>query len=203
MAQLHIPEWIESDELILRPFTLDDADQVYYALFSDPAVTEFLPIPTHPNVDFTRLYLNACIASWEGRGPNRTWGMFAKADGKLCASIELNIFLPRVEFGVAISQRPGYRRRRAGLTMLKKLIDWLMAQPEVYRLYACCDPEGKAAVTMEKLGFAFETRLANWEPRPNRNLSAADALVFVKTKAPIQRTAVTEATESVVTPIAM
>lgn len=182
MTHLQIPEWIESDELILRPYTLADADQVYYALFSDPAVTEFLPMPTHRSVDDTRVYLNACIANWEGRGPTRTWGIFAKADGRLCASIELNIFLPRVEFGVAISHRPGHQRRRAGLAVLRKLIDWLMAQPGVYRLYACCDPQGKAAGTMERLGFVFETRLTNWEPRPNRNLSAADALVFVKTK---------------------
>lgn len=185
MAPFEIPQWIESDALIVRPFTPADADQAYYALFSDPAIMEFLPMRTHQSVAETHVYLNASIANWESKGPVRTLGMFSKVDGRLCGSIELHINLPRVELGFAVSRRPGYQRRRASLAILRKLIDWLMAQPQIYRVYACCDPQGQAAVTMERLGFTLEARLTNWEPRPNRNASVADALMFAMTKAPV------------------
>lgn len=183
MTAFRPPACIETDELILRPFMLADADQIYYAFCSDPRVTEWLPMPTHRSVEQTRAYIGWCVLGWE-RGVTFTWGLFGKTDGRLCALIELNVLLPRVELGVVTSSRPGHVRRKAGLSVLKKLTEWLIGQPQIHRLYACCAPEGKAAATMERLGFKFEGRLPNWEPRPNRNLSAGDVLMFAKTKPP-------------------
>ena len=51
---------IETDRLILRRYTADDAEAMFKNWASDPEVTRFLTWPTHTGVDVTR----EVIASW-------------------------------------------------------------------------------------------------------------------------------------------
>jgi [ribosomal protein S5]-alanine N-acetyltransferase len=96
--------------------------------------------------------------------------------------IELKPTLPRVEIGVIISRHGGARRRRAGVLALQELIDWLIEQPGVYRVFACCAVDGAAHSSIERLGFVQEARLTNHEPRPNRGLAAADSYLYALTR---------------------
>ncbi|MFC0402402.1 GNAT family N-acetyltransferase [Paraburkholderia rhizosphaerae] len=177
------PTIIETDELRLRPFTDADADALFDALLGDPSVTEWLPFPTHRNAEETRTFIRSCRLGWSSR-TCFTWAMEDRDTGRLVAAIELQPTPPRAEIGVITSRREGHRRRRAGLATLLKLIGWLLAQPQLCRIHAYCAPEGDAASTMTRLGFTLEAKLVNWEPRPNRNLAAGDALLFAITRAP-------------------
>ena len=56
---------IETERLILRRFTLEDADKMYHNWASDPDVTRFMPWPTHSNVEVTREVLTEWIAAYE------------------------------------------------------------------------------------------------------------------------------------------
>lgn len=175
------PTIIETDELRLRPFVDDDADALFEALLGDPVVTEWLPFPTHRSVAQTRAFIQHCRLGWASR-TRFTWAMEDRQTGRLVAAIDLTPTPPRAEIGVVTSCRAGHRRRRAGLATLLRLLDWLLAQPQLCRIHAYCAPEGNAASTMPRLGFTLEARLANWEPRPNRNLVAGDALLFAITR---------------------
>jgi ribosomal-protein-alanine N-acetyltransferase len=177
------PATIETDDIRLRPFTDADADALFETLLGDPAVTEWLPFPTHRHVDDTRLFIRSCQLGWNSR-TCFTWAMEDLQSGRLVAAVELQPAPPRAEIGVITSRREGHRRRRAGLAALLRLIGWLLAQPQLCRIHAYCAPEGAAASTMTRLGFTLEGRLANWEPRPNRHLPAGDALLFAITRAP-------------------
>lgn len=183
MEPFNPPRVIETDKLWLRPFVESDAEQFYYALFGDPAVTEWLPIRTLESVDEARAYIAQCEKGWNNR-TLFTWALEDKQTGHLCALIELRPCLPRVELGVATTQRPGWRRLRAATEAMCKLIDWTLAQPNIYRIFVCCSPHGKSAPLMERIGFTFEGRLTNWEARPNRGLEADDALIFARTRVP-------------------
>lgn len=175
------PRFIETDDLLLRPFAEGDAPQFFYALFGDPAVTEWLPTPTLNSVDDARAMIGKMQLGWE-RNTCFAWALEDKATGHISAMIEIRPCLPRVELGVAISMRSTHRRRRAGLVALRKLIDWVLAQPGVYRLYACCSPQAKSTPVMKKLGFKLEGRLVNWDARPNAGMRIDDALMFAMTK---------------------
>ncbi|HTH73837.1 MAG TPA: GNAT family N-acetyltransferase [Trinickia sp.] len=175
------PRFIETDDLLLRPFAEGDAPQFFYALFGDPAVTEWLPTPTLNSVDDARSMIGKMQLGWE-RNTCFAWALEDKETGHISAMIEIRPCLPRVELGVAISMRTTHRRRRAGLVALRKLIDWVLAQPGVYRLYACCSPQAKSTPVMEKLGFKLEGRLVNWDARPNAGMRIDDALMFAMTK---------------------
>jgi RimJ/RimL family protein N-acetyltransferase len=96
--------------------------------------------------------------------------------------IELRPNLPRVEFGVLISRQGGARRRRAGLHALRKLIDWLIAQPSIFRIEACCTVDGVAHRAMERLGFTLEGKLVNYGCLPNLGLAAPDAYLYALTR---------------------
>ncbi|RQR49490.1 N-acetyltransferase [Burkholderia sp. Bp9140] len=175
------PTIIETDELRLRPFVDDDADALFEALLGDPVVTEWLPFPTHRSVAQTRTFIRHCRLGWASR-TRFTWALEDRRSGRLVAAIDLAPTPPRAEIGVVTSRRDGHRRRRAGLAALLRLVDWLLAQPQLCRIHAYCAPEGNAASTMSRLGFTLEGRLTNWEPRPNRNLVAGDALLFAITR---------------------
>lgn len=177
------PRVIDIGEIRLRPFVDADADALFHTLLGDPAVTEWLPLATHRDVDESRAFIRLCEDGWL-RATRFTWALEDRALGRLLAAIELVPSLPRAELGVIISRRDGHRRRRASLAALLKLIDWLIAQPPLYRLHAYCAPQGLAASTMTRLGFTLEGRLRQWEARPNRAEPAGDALLFAITREP-------------------
>lgn len=181
MVPLNVPAVIETDTVRLRPFRDGDAQALFAVLLGDPAVTAWLPMRTHANLAETRAFIAQCEADW--RSARRyTWALEDAASRALLAAIELRPELPRAEIGVVISRLDGHRRRRASLAALLKLLRWLLVQPGLYRIHAYCAPEGAAASTLPRLGFAFEGRLGNWEPRPNQGLPAADALLFSITR---------------------
>ncbi|RKP44597.1 GNAT family N-acetyltransferase [Trinickia fusca] len=183
MESFNPPRFIETEHLLLRPFAEADAPQLYYALFGDPAVTEWLPIKTLESVDEARALIRKMLHGWEQHSCY-TWALEDKETGYLSAIIEVRPNLPRLELGAAISMRNTHRRRRAGIVALRKLIDWMIAQPSVHRIYACCSPNAKSAPVMQKLGFELEGRLVNWDARPNRGLEADDVLMFALTRKP-------------------
>jgi hypothetical protein len=104
---------------------------------------------------------------------------------------------PRAELGVMISARATPRQRRAGLSALLKLIRWLLAQPQLCRVHACCAPKSPAASTMRRLGFTLEGRLTNWLPLPNTPGGVGDALVFAICRPPAGADAVPDSVQAV------
>lgn len=183
MNRFQVPRVIEAHGLRLRPFRADDAQTLFTVLLGDPEVTAWLPMRTHVNEAETRAFIAQCEAEWRN-GYRYTWALEDAASGALLAAIELRPEPPRAEIGVVISRLQGHRRRRASLAALLELIRWLLARPALCRIHAYCAPEGQAASTLTRLGFTFEGRLTNWEPRPNQGLLAADALLFAITREP-------------------
>lgn len=79
---------IETERLILRRLTADDAEAMYRNWASDPAVTRFLRWTPHPNPQMTRQLL----AAWAELYPNEDyyqWGIVEKATGELFGSFSI------------------------------------------------------------------------------------------------------------------
>ena len=56
---------IETHRLVLRPFTVDDAEDMFTNWASDPEVTRFLTWPPHQNVDGTRWLLGQWTSHYD------------------------------------------------------------------------------------------------------------------------------------------
>ena len=79
---------IETERLILRRLTADDAEAMYRNWASDPEVTRYLRWTPHPNPGLTRQLL----AAWAELYPNKDyyqWGMVEKATGELFGSFSV------------------------------------------------------------------------------------------------------------------
>ncbi|MBR6472768.1 MAG: GNAT family N-acetyltransferase, partial [Firmicutes bacterium] len=55
---------LETDRLILRQFSVDDAEAMFRNWASDPEVTKFLTWPTHTSVEVSRAVLEDWAASY-------------------------------------------------------------------------------------------------------------------------------------------
>ena len=77
---------IETERLLLRPLTPEDAPMMYANWANDPDVTRWLRWEPHKNVDETR----ELLAAWALLYPNGDyyeWGIVEKATGQLFGTI--------------------------------------------------------------------------------------------------------------------
>lgn len=72
---------IETERLILRPLTVNDAEAVF-EWTGDRRVAEYMIYPCHENIEVTREWLYS-LADLENE---YTWGFVRKSDGKLIGS---------------------------------------------------------------------------------------------------------------------
>lgn len=72
---------IETERLILRPLTVDDAESVF-EWTGDERVAEYMIYPCHKNIEVTKEWLKS-LASLENE---YTWGFVRKSDNKLIGS---------------------------------------------------------------------------------------------------------------------
>jgi RimJ/RimL family protein N-acetyltransferase len=179
--RFHLPAIVESDQLLLRPPTAEDAQALFDAMLGDVETTRHLAFPRHRQLQETLDFIETARKAAEA-GTRRCWLLVDKATGALAGMIDVGVSLPRVEFGAMISKRGGVRRRRASLAVLRKLVDWILEQPQVHRLYATCAVNGDAQSSMERLGFVREAVLVNHEAQPNLGLAAVDHVLFARTK---------------------
>ena len=77
---------LQSDRLVLRPYKMEDAQDIYDHWASDDAVTRTLTFKTHPHVDVTRRILMEWINSYQS-GQSYHWGI--ERNGELIGDIAL------------------------------------------------------------------------------------------------------------------
>lgn len=174
-------ERMETERLLLRPLVPEDCQALFEQMLSDLDTMWDLPLERHVDAWQTQEYITESMAGWRF-GTRYRYGLFGKDDGNLCAIIELTPRLPQIELGVMISRKGGNRRRRDGIAALRDLLDWVMTQPGVFRVIACCAVDGRAYSAMERLGFVREAIMVNYEARPNRGLLAADSYLYAMTR---------------------
>lgn len=87
-------ETFETERLLLRKITLDDAEEIFeYA--SDPEVTRYMSYEAHKNLETT---LAKIVEFFIHKRPEN-WGIVYKADNKLIGSIDLRIDGDQADFG--------------------------------------------------------------------------------------------------------
>ena len=149
---------IETERLILRRYTVEDAEDMYNNWASDPEVTKFLSWPTHTSVDFTRSLLTQWVSYYE-EGKTYNWGITLKGsdhvigniavverDERTC-SYELGYCLGRAYWGRGIM--PEARR-----AVIRYLFD---GESDLQRIYATHDLRNKkSGRVMQKAGMRFD-----------------------------------------------
>ena len=148
---------LETHRLVLRPFRIGDAEDMFANWASDPEVTRFLTWPAHSSVEVTRMVLNSWIPRYEDGG-FFNWAIELKETGRVIG----NISVVRLDENVDAAEL-GYCMSRAlwgrGIMpeALRAVIDYLFDTAGLNRIAACHDVNNpKSGRVMDKAGMKAE-----------------------------------------------
>ncbi len=148
---------IETHRLILRPFRVEDAEDMFTGWASDPEVTRFLTWPVHTGVEATRSLLKAWTARYEDGG-FFNWAMEWKESGHVIGNIsvvKLNEEAESADIGYCMSR--AFWGRGIMPEALRAVMDYLFDTVNLNRVAACHDVNNpKSGRVMEKAGMKAE-----------------------------------------------
>ena len=152
---------LETERLVLRRFTLEDAEAMYRNWASDSEVTRFLTWPTHPNVGVTRHVLENWISSY-GEDAYYQWAIVLKVEGDepigSIAAVKMDESISMVHIGYCIGRKWWHR----GITSeaLKAVMEFFFDQVGVNRIEARYDINNPhSGMVMRKCGMRYEGTL--------------------------------------------
>ncbi|WP_261134385.1 GNAT family N-acetyltransferase [Bacillus sp. Marseille-Q3570] len=143
---------IETERLILRKITLDDAEDMYsYA--SDEEVTRFVTWNTHSSSSDTIEFINSFLPQYDA-----PWGIELKENGKCIGTVHFVWWQPEhkaAEIGYVLSKE--YWGRGLITEAARAVITFGFESMDLVRIQARCFLENKGSErVMEKLGMSFE-----------------------------------------------
>lgn len=156
---------LETDRLILRRFTADDAEPAFKNRTSSDAVTKFLRWETHGDIAVTRGYINYLLEKYN-KTDTYDWVIFLKELGEPIGSmgaVAFNEKAQSVEIGYCIGEK--WWRRGYTSEALAAVIKFFFEEVGVNRVYSEHDPRNpNSGKVMEKCGMKYEgtLRQADW-----------------------------------------
>ena len=144
---------IETDRLILRRLTIEDAEFMYKNWASDDEVTKFLRWPTHSNVDISKAVVSNCIKSYENDN-FYNWVIELKENGEVIGNISTvggNDSAERVEIGYCMGRK--WWNKGIMSEALEGVTKYFFEEVGVNRVGACHDVKNPASgKVMKKCG---------------------------------------------------
>lgn len=171
---------IETERLILRKFSLDDADAMYRNWAADDEVTKYLTWPSHSSIDVTKMVLADWVESYKN-DDSYNWAIVLKEIGEPIGSIgvvEKNDETEMVHIGYCISRK--YWHKGITSEALKALIDFFFNEVGVKRVESRHDPRNpNSGGVMKKCGMIYEGTRKNSD---KNNQGVCDASYYAITK---------------------
>lgn len=148
---------LETARLLLRRFTVDDADDMYHGWASDPEVTKYLTWPCHTSVEATADLLNKWVQDYED-GSVFQWAIELKETGAVIgniAAVKLDETIDSIEIGYCMSRR--YWGRGIMPEALRAVMNYLFDEAGINRIVAIHDVNNpKSGRVMQKAGMLKE-----------------------------------------------
>ena len=151
---------LETSRLILRRFTVADAEAMYRNWASDPEVTRFLTWPCHPSVEATAALLEAWAKQYEDGG-RFSWAIQRKGANEVIGSIaavKLDEEVNSAEIGYCLSR--AFWGQGLMPEALRAVLDYLFNEAGFNRLSARHDVRNpNSGRVMQKAGMKYEGTL--------------------------------------------
>lgn len=173
MAEVRV---LTGDRVTLRQPRLDDADELFAAVASDPEVTRYVTWMPHPDVAETRRVITELF----NKGKERTWLIELRDTGEVIGTCGFRVVQPHLrEFGYVLG------RRWWGQRLIAEVVDLLIAEmesdPKVRRIAAVCHVDNtRSARVLVRAGLTLEGRLVRHTMFPNIGTEPQDVLQFGK-----------------------
>ncbi len=149
---------IETERLILRRFTLDDAQAMYENWASDPDVTKFLTWPAHSRINVSKLVLEEWVSLYADKNYYQ-WAIVLKEYGNdpigSISAVRMDDAVDMVHIGYCLGKEWWHRGIMS--EALKAVIDFFFDKVGVNRIESRHDPRNPHSGTvMKKCGMKYE-----------------------------------------------
>jgi RimJ/RimL family protein N-acetyltransferase len=161
----------------LRAPRLQDADELFASVASDPEVTRYMSWTPHLDVDETRRVITELF----NVGDERTWLIELRATGEIIGTCGFRTVQAHSrDFGYVLGRRWWGQRLMPEVVQL--LLAGMESDPSVYRISAICHVDNtRSARVLERAGLSFEGKLVRHTVFPNISTTAPqDVLQFAK-----------------------
>ena len=171
-------EW-ETARLVAKPAVIADAEAVFtYA--SDAEVAKYMTWTAHRSLDETTEFLTRCERVW-GDESAYPWTLWRKEDGAFVGIIEIRVTSAAVNLGYGLARR--YWRQGFMSEALTYVVQWALAQPTIYRVWATCDVGNVASAgLLESVGMTREGVLRRWIVHPHISDTPSDSFCYAVVK---------------------
>lgn len=176
--------FLETERLILRPFHIEDAPQVFENWASDPEVTEFLTWPTHRSLEQSLAFIQMNVEHY-AEPEHYEWALYHIQDRQVIGSLGAMNFQPAtrcIELGYALSR--AYWGKGYATEAVRAVIRYLFDEVGMLRIQAKHDPANMASgAVMRKCGMLHEGTLRQ-AIRSNRGITDAELYAILQEDRP-------------------
>lgn len=167
---------METERLVLRPFSMEDVEPIYRNWASQPEVTRFLTWPTHENADTTRQVVEGWVKE-NGNLQNYQWAVEWKEIGEPVGSISAVKIDRRTEsatIGYCIGSR--FWGRGIMAEALDAVIAFFFEEVGMNCVSACHDPRNpNSGKVMRKCKMTYE---GTWRAAGINNQGVCDEVWY-------------------------
>lgn len=177
---------IETDRLILRRFSTDDAEAMYRNWASDPEVTKYLTWPAHASAGVSRAVLEVWTLSYEQENYYQ-WAIVLKAHGSdpvgSIGAVGMNDDFSMVHIGYCLGK--AWWHQGIMSEALKAVMDFFFREVGANRIESRHDPRNPhSGMVMKKCGMKYEGTLRQAD---RNNQGICDACWYALLKSDLQQ----------------
>ena len=174
------PERIETERLTLRKPRRDDAPMIFSAYAQDLEVTRYMTWHPHKSVGETYRIVELMLKLWD-EGKAYSYVITLKNSDSAIGMISMHPEGFKVSIGYVLA-RPYWSKGYTTEAALA-VTNWLLKQPDIYRVFATCDVENPASArVMEKVGMQCEGILRKYIVHPNISDEPRDSFIYAIVK---------------------
>ncbi len=177
-THMPFPDEIQTERLLLRPPTEEDAERMFARYCQDADVCRYMSWQPHKSIDDSLVFVRKTIAD-NAADLVAVRLIFSRASGELLGSVGGAFQSHRVQFGYCLARDAwghGFATEAA-----RAFVAEIMTDPRVWRMQAYCDVENVASArVLEKAGLSFEGTLRRYLVLPNLGDEPRDVLCYAK-----------------------
>jgi len=177
---MYPPDHLDTDRLHLRLPRRDDAPVIFAAYAQDAEVTRYLTWRPHKSVDESYAIIDLTLKLWR-EGTAFTYVITLKDIDSPIGKIAIHPDGFKVSLGYVLAR--SYWGKGYMTEAVRAVTDWLLRQPDIYRVYATCDVDNPASArVMEKAGMKYEGLLRRYMIHPNVSDEPRDCLMYARVR---------------------
>jgi ribosomal-protein-alanine N-acetyltransferase len=177
---MYPPQHFETNRLLLRLPRRDDAPAMFAKYAQDTEVTRYLTWRPHKSIEETYAILDLIQKLWRD-GDAFSYAITLKENDSIIGMIAVHAdgFKPSLGY---VLVRP-YWGQGYMTEAVRAVADWLLRQPDIYRVFATCDVDNPASArVMEKAGMKYEGLLRRCMIHPNISTEPRDCLMYARVR---------------------